>query len=54
MRPAYDTWRAGTSNWVVVPARQAPVLLTRFINSGSDISKENKMGDISKGVGNTL
>ncbi len=36
--PAYVTWRAGTKNIVVVPARQAgesiPGLLKRFTNTG--------------------
>jgi hypothetical protein len=29
-QPAYVVWRAGTSNWVVVPARQAG---NRFLGS---------------------
>ncbi len=39
--PAYVTWRAGMSNTVVVPARQAENrflgLLKRFTNTGSDM-----------------
>jgi hypothetical protein len=46
--PAYVAWLAGTSNRVVVPARQAenrflPGLLNRFTNSGSVLEFYNNL-----------